>query len=125
MASKIPSSRTTVAAPHGIKGPDQLQEKRGRGRPPKDPNAPPKEKTELAHNFRAAVFIASIGGRAELIKRSHDNSEAQSLVEIGGKTFLLVENADNIGIFTLQTSCKRSAISLLKALEKQGVSIEE
>ena len=103
----------------------ELQVKRGRGRPPKDPNAPPKEKTELAHNFRAAIFVASIGGRADLIKRSHDNSEAQSLVNIGGKTFLLTEENDTIGIFTLQSTCKRSAISLLKAFEKLGVEIDE
>ena len=96
--------------------------KRGRGRPPKDPNAPPKEHAESGWNVKLGLFLLSLGAKVEVLNRAVDNSRAISMITIKDEMFMLVEKEGRAILFFDGAGCERSGRAILQKLEERGIN---
>lgn len=95
--------------------------KRGRGRPPKDPNAPPKEKVPSEYKINFGTILAQFGLDPALITKKHDNSQSVHIVQIGKETVLILESGHKVTLFRPEQSYKRSFGGVMELLKDYDI----
>lgn len=95
--------------------------KRGRGRPPKDPNAPVKEKVPTEFKINFGAILAQFGLDPSTIAKKHDNSQAACIVQVGKETLLVLESGHKVTVFKPEASYKRSFGGVMEMLKDYDI----